>query len=86
MVRKEWSRAGMVRKEWSRAGMVTVGMVTEGMVYCFNGLGKNGLKKLKVKSDENDDGDGETTRVIYELFDGKKFFREQMRGNVVLYN
>jgi hypothetical protein len=24
-------------------------MVTEGMVYCFNGLGKNGLEKFKVK-------------------------------------
>jgi hypothetical protein len=31
--------------------MVTVGMVTEGMVYCFNVLGKNGHKKLKVKED-----------------------------------
>jgi hypothetical protein len=28
-------------------------MVTEGMVYCFNGLGKNGLKKLKVKDSED---------------------------------
>jgi hypothetical protein len=48
MVAEGMVTEGMVRKEWSRAGMVLVGMVTEGMVYCFNGLGKNGLKKLKV--------------------------------------
>jgi hypothetical protein len=51
MVTEGMVTEGMVRKEWSRAGMVTVGMVTEGMVYCFNGLGKNGHKKLKVKED-----------------------------------
>jgi hypothetical protein len=47
MVTEGMVTEGMVRKEWSRAGMVTVGMVTEGMVYCFNGLGKNGHKKIK---------------------------------------
>jgi hypothetical protein len=52
MVTEGMVTEGMVRKERSRAGMVTVGMVTEGMVYCFNGLRKNGHKKLtQVKED-----------------------------------
>jgi hypothetical protein len=50
------------------------------LIHYFN------IEEERIYFDDDENDDGETTRVIYELYDGNQFFREQMRGNVVLYN
>jgi hypothetical protein len=50
------------------------------LIHYFN------IEEERIYFDDDENDDSETTRVIYELYDGNKFFREQMRGNVVLYN
>jgi hypothetical protein len=73
-------------------------MVTEGMVYCFNGLGKNGLKKIKSQGDDYEAEDLfilMMMRMMMVVMRRRESFmncmmeinsfREQMRGNVVLY-